>query len=43
LKRVEPKQDNNDEIKKNIMNFTKRLSEMQEEMSKMQDFLKSLT
>jgi DNA-binding protein YbaB len=25
------------------MNFTKRLSEMQEEMSKMQDFLKSLT
>jgi hypothetical protein len=43
LKRVEPKQDNNEEIKKNIMNFTKRLSEMQEEMSKMQDFLKSLT
>jgi len=34
---------NNEEIKKNILNITKRLSEMQEEMAKMQDFLKSLT
>jgi len=44
LKRVEPKQDNNaEETQKNIIALTKRLSEMQEEMSKMQDFLKSLT
>ena len=43
LKRVEPKQDNNDETQKNIIALTKRLSEMQEEMSKMQDLLKSLT
>lgn len=43
LKRIEPKQDNNDETQKNIIALTKRLSEMQEEMSKMQDFLKSLT
>ena len=34
---------NNEEIKTNILNITKRLSEMQEEMSKMQDLLKSLT
>jgi len=34
---------NNEEIKKNILNITKRLSEMQEEMAKMQDLLKSLT
>jgi hypothetical protein len=43
LKRVEPKQDNNEDTQKNIIALTKRLSEMQEEMSKMQDFLKSLT
>jgi hypothetical protein len=43
LKRVEPKQDNNEETQKNIIALTKRLSEMQEEMSKMQDFLKGLT
>jgi hypothetical protein len=43
LKRIETKQDNSEEIKISIMNFTKRLSEMQEEMSKMQGFLKSLT
>jgi hypothetical protein len=43
LKRIEPKQDNNaEETQKNIIALTKRLSEMQEEMSKMQDFLKSL-
>jgi hypothetical protein len=33
---------NNEEIKKNILNITKRLSEMQEEIAKMNDFLKSL-
>jgi hypothetical protein len=43
LKRVEPKQDNNEETQKNIIALTKRLSEMQEEMSKMQDFLHLLT
>jgi len=44
LKRIEPKQDNNaEETQKNIIALTKRLSEMQEEMSKMQDLLKSLT
>jgi hypothetical protein len=43
LKRIEPKQGNNEDTQKNIIALTKRLSEMQEEMSKMQDFLKSLT
>jgi len=43
LKRIEPKQDSNEETQKNIIALTKRLSEMQEEMSKMQDFLKGLT
>jgi hypothetical protein len=43
LKRIEPKHDNNaEETQENIIALTKRLSEMQEEMSKMQDFLKSL-
>ena len=42
LKRVEPKKDS-EEIKRSIINLAKRLSEMQEEMTKMQDFLKSLT
>jgi len=43
LKRVESKQDNNEETQKNILALTKRLSEIQEEMTKMQDFLKGLT
>jgi hypothetical protein len=43
LKRVESKQDNNEDTQKNIIALTKRLSEMQEEMSKIQDLLKSLT
>ena len=43
LKRIEPKQGNNEDTQKNIIALTKRLSEMQEEMTKMQDFLKSLT
>jgi hypothetical protein len=43
LKRIDPKQGNNEDTQKNIIALTKRLSEMQEEMTKMQDFLKSLT
>jgi len=43
LKQIEPKQDNNEDTQKNIIALTKRLSEMQKEMSKIQDFLKSLT
>ena len=43
LKQIEPKQDNNEDTQKNIIALTKRISEMQKEMSKIQDFLKSLT
>ena len=43
LKRIETKPYvNNLDIKKNILSISKRLSEMQEEMTKMQEFLKSL-
>lgn len=45
LKRIDtaPITNNNEEMKLNILNITNRLSEMQEEMIKMQDFLKTLT
>jgi len=42
-KALEPKSDNNEEIKKTIIDVTNRLSEIQEEMKKMQDFLKNLS
>ena len=44
LKRVGENTNKNDEdVKRNIINITNRLSEMQEEMRKMQDFLQKLT
>ena len=42
-KPLETKPDNNQEIKKTIIDVTNRLNEIQEEMSKMQDFLKNLS
>ena len=43
LKRIEPNPDvNNLDIKKNILSISKKLSDMQEEMTKMQQFLNSL-
>ena len=42
-KPLETKPDYNQEIKKTIIDVTNRLSEIQEEMSKMQDFLKNLS
>jgi len=46
LKRVGDKDNSNkndEDVKRNIINITKRLSEMQEEMRKMQEFLQKLT
>ena len=46
LKRIDatpPNQNNNEEGKLSILTISKRLSEMQEEMTKIQEFLKTLT